>query len=86
MIYDPVPRIEPGYDMRRMGRYVKRVEHRIIAQDLVEVLEIVPRGIGGEKRREKGYNRHRDLRLEPAREFVVREPKRELKGWRRNGF
>lgn len=69
---------------RGLGRYVKRVEQRMFAENLVEVIEIAPRGAEGrDRQRERRHIRHPEWRPVREREFaIIREPK----GWRKGGL
>jgi hypothetical protein len=69
---------EPEIETRGFGRYAKSVERRVVAEKLVDVIEIVPRGLRGDRwEKESWYTRHREWRSGPARDhIVVREPMR----------
>lgn len=70
-------------ETRGLGPYVKSVERRMVAENLVEVIEVAPRGSSRRSStRERRYTRYPERRLEPEREYAVKEPK----GWGRRRF
>ncbi|KAK2758705.1 hypothetical protein FQN54_003395 [Arachnomyces sp. PD_36] len=78
---DSEGRLEEG--RKRLGRYIKNVEQRVIAERLVEVFEIAPNWGEGEGRREgrrRGGNGDRGRGSEEGIRYIVREPRRKRDG------